>query len=97
MPLVKNNIARDLSRLGKRLKQQLPKKAWKFFKDITPIDTGYGRRHTKLRGTTVHADYHYASYLDNGHSKQAPQGMSKPTKKYLDKEVAKIFRRRTRG
>jgi ABC-type Zn uptake system ZnuABC Zn-binding protein ZnuA len=97
MPITKNNIARDLSGIPKKLKTTIPQKAWKFFKDITPIDTGFARRRTKLRRTTIVADYHYASYLDNGHSKQAPQGMSEPTTRYLNNIVRKILRRRSRG
>ena len=97
MPIVKNNISKELSGLPRKLKKTIPQKAWKFFKDHTPIDTGFARRHTKLRGTTIEARYHYASYLENGHSKQAPNGMSKPTSKYLDGLVRKILRRRNRG
>mgnify|MGYP003624502317 CR=1 FL=1 len=56
-----------------------------FFKRTTPIDTGNARRKTKTntRAKTITGNYAYAGKLDDGWSRQAPQGMSDPTIKKL--------------
>jgi hypothetical protein len=93
VPIRKDNITPSLNRIVKDMKQ-VPKRAYRFFKKITPIDTGNARRRTKLKGTTIHGAYHYASYLDNGHSKQAPRGMIQPTREYLNRIIKTIMRKR---
>ena len=75
-------------------KQNVMQKAFAFFKSITPIDTGWARKHTRLVKNNIEANYPYASILDKGRhmttsgmrgSKQAPDGMSEPTiKKFAD-------------
>lgn len=61
---------------------KIAKMAYEHFKNITPVNSGNARRRTKINGDTIHADYPYATRLDNGYSNQARDGMSKPT---LDK------------
>jgi hypothetical protein len=74
--------------------EALPAKTAEYFKSITPVDTGRARRSTKLEGDkTIHADYPYAQRLDEGYSKQAPQGMTKPTEKWLRGQFKKIFKK----
>jgi len=92
MTVKKDKITPSLEEIEKGL-LAIPKKALKFFKKTTPIDTGYARRRTRLQGNTIKAGYKYASYLDKGHSKQAPNGMSKPTLDYLNDLVRKIMRK----
>ncbi len=53
----------------------------------TPIDTGRARRNTKLSGDRILAQYPYATRLNQGSSKQAPDGMSKPTDDYIKKFI----------
>ena len=67
--------------IGIRLKgiinglNKLPQEATQEFKKLTPIDTGNARRKTTLQNkTTIVADYPYAEKLNNGYSKQAPNG-----------------------
>jgi len=91
VPKVKDTISPALKNIAKGL-LDLDDKAHKYWKGITPVDTGNARRNTKKGKGGVNADYNYASYLDNGHSKQAPRGMSEPTREYLDKLVHKLFR-----
>lgn len=62
--------------------------AYNYFRNITPEDTGNAKRKTKKEGTdTIFANYAYAKRLDQGYSRQAPDGMSKPMfaeiRKYL--------------
>ena len=77
-----NSITPSLNKQSTRL-QALPKQAYNFFVSVTPIDTGYARSRTQLRGSTIDANYPYAIPLDRGWSKQARQGMTKPTEQFI--------------
>ena len=94
MRLVKtqSKIAFSLEAARKEM-NTIPGKAFNFFYFETPIDSGKARSRTKLKGDTIRADYAYAGRLDRGYSKQAPQGMSKPTLSYIRRLVRKIFGR----
>ena len=60
--------------------QTLAKLAYSTWTQFTPIDTGNARNRTRLKGTEIHANYPYATRLDQGWSKQFQgQGMTKPT------------------
>lgn len=71
------------ARLNKVLRalddKKISKVAYDEFKNNTPERTGNAKRKTKLQGTTINADYPYADRLDNGYSKQSPDGMTEPT------------------
>lgn len=79
---VANSITPSLNKQTTRLKV-LPKQAYNYFVSITPIDTGYARSRTQLKGNTIDANYPYAKPLDKGWSRQAPQGMTRPTEKFI--------------
>lgn len=70
---------------------KFPQEAEIKFKTLTPIKTGNARRNTKLVGDTIEANYPYATRLDNGWSKQAPQGMTKPFEVWVRQKVKQIF------
>jgi len=72
---------------AEKVAQTLPKEAYDYFVDSTPIRTGNARRSTSLRGNTIDANYAYAKRLDQGYSRQAPKGMSDPTEKFLQKRI----------
>ncbi len=59
----------------------------KYFHKITPKDTGNARRNTRLKPKEILADYAYAGRLDEGWSKQAPNGMSDPAIDYFEKDL----------
>jgi len=72
--------------------------AYKYFRALTPIKTGNAKNNTSLdkANRTIEADYPYAGVLDAGRrmtssgmrgSQQAPNGMSGPTLKELDRIV----------
>ena len=79
---------------------QLPKRALVKFKQETPIRSGRAVRSTTLTQSggvsEIHANYPYAKRLDEGHSKQAPQGMTEPTEKWLMEEFKKIAKKNWR-
>jgi polyisoprenoid-binding protein YceI len=93
---VTNKLTGQLKKINKQL-SNLPKEALKEFINNTPIRTGNARRNTKLKGKNViHARYPYAQRLDEGYSKQSPDGMSKPTEKFIQKRIKQILSRRGR-
>ena len=73
---------------------KLPAEAHQVFKQETPIKTGNARKRTRLQGEVIKADYNYATELDAGKSRQAPEGMSKPTEEYITKRVKAIMRKK---
>jgi hypothetical protein len=83
----------DMSEVSKLFDQaeavakQLPKEAYDYFVDSTPIRTGNARRSTTLRGNIINANYSYAERLDEGYSRQSPQGMTAPTEKFLQTRI----------
>lgn len=87
----------DMSQVSKMFDQAekvaktLPKEAYDYFVDSTPIRTGNARRNTSLRGNTINANYAYAERLDDGYSRQAPKGMSEPTEKFLQKRIDNLI------
>lgn len=88
---IKDGITSDLKRIQKEL-NALPKDALQKYVSLTPIDKGNARRSTKLKGKdTIAANYPYAKRLDEGYSKQAPDGMTKPWEKWLESKVNKIM------
>ena len=92
MPKTKDTITPALKNIAKGL-DDLDDEAYQYWKSITPVKTGNAKRRTKKGKNKVNANYDYASNLDEGSSKQAPKGMSKPTTEYLDKVVAKLMRK----
>lgn len=88
-----DNITSSIKRVIAKLKL-VPQDALVEFVKDTPIRSGNARRNTKLRGSTIEANYAYAKRLDEGWSKQSPQGMTKPTEAFIKKRVATILRGR---
>ena len=87
-------ISKDtFSGLSKRITSELariPKDAYPVFVSNTPIRTGNARNRTSLIGNTIRANYSYADRLDQGYSRQSPQGMVKPTVDFIVQRVKKI-------
>jgi hypothetical protein len=93
-----NNISNMLKEVKRELKK-VPQEAYDFFVAHTPKKTGNARSKTKLKGSVIQADYQYAEVLDKGRhmtsrglrgSDQAPEGMTKPTEKFIQDRVNKI-------
>jgi|TARA_B110000977_G_scaffold28951_1_gene37418 hypothetical protein len=85
-----SRIVPHLQKKDKRLRV-VPKEAYDVFKEATPVRSGNARRKTRLQGTTIKADYPYAQRLDDGWSRQAPQGMVDPTIKFIKSKIAEIL------
>lgn len=89
----KNNITGNIAKKIKLL-DKVPSQAYTYFKAITPIRSGNARRRTILKKDIIHAQYPYADRLDDGYSRQAPNGMSKPTEAFVKNTVDKIIRKK---
>ena len=61
----------------------LAQEAYDYFRDVTPIRSGNARRRTRLVGDEIRANYAYAQRLDSGWSRQAPDGMTTPTERFI--------------
>jgi len=90
--VTKNTMTASLQRIQKRL-DALPQLAYKEFVKNTPIRSGNARRKTRLQKDTIIAAYPYAQRLDEGYSKQAPEGMTKPTEEFIRQQLKKILRK----
>jgi hypothetical protein len=91
---ITNRIQPNLNNKARRL-APLPKKGYDKFKSVTPIKTGNARNNTEFgltsTGGRITGDYPYANRLNEGYSRQAPNGMTDPTIKYLRQEVKKVL------
>jgi hypothetical protein len=86
---ISTNVKKKIAQLDK-----VPVQAYTFFKAHTPIRTGNARRRTVLKKDTIVAAYPYAQPLDDGRSRQAPDGMTKPTEAFVKKTTDKIMKRK---
>lgn len=86
-------VSRIEPRLRKMRKElsSVPSEAYDFFKSVTPIRTGNARRKTRLQGSSIKTEYPYAQRLDEGWSKQAPQGMTAPTIDFIKNRVEELL------
>ena len=80
------SFERQMAELKERL-DTLPEQAHREFVKNTPKRTGNARRNTRLQDNKIIADYPYSQRLDEGYSKQSPQGMTAPTEQWIQKEV----------
>ena len=93
MPIrIKDKMSPSLKKIRQDI-DGVPESAYAFWRRTTPIRSGRARRSTRLNNNTIEARYPYAEALDSGSSKQAPQGMSKPTTDFLDREYRKRIRK----
>jgi hypothetical protein len=87
---MKGAIVKRIEQLEQALDpKNLAKEAYDYFKRETPIRSGNARSNTRLMGDEIWADYAYAQRLDEGYSSQAPQGMTKPTEKFIQEYINK--------
>lgn len=89
--LVNDGITASLRRIQSEL-DKVPQQMYNFWVKTTPKKTGNARRKTVLKNNEIQAKYPYAQRLDEGWSKQAPNGMSEPTEKFVTDRINKIMR-----
>lgn len=95
---VKLTLQDEITPMLRRQRQavaQYPDQALAEFKDLTPVRSGNARARTRLAGRdTIVADYAYAERLDDGWSKQAPRGMTRPFEAWVRRWVNRVFGRK---
>lgn len=89
---INDRITPSLKKISKSL-DKLAAEAYDHWVSITPKKSGNARRNTRLRGDTISAEYPYAQPLDSGRSDQAPDGMSKPTERFVERRTKQIIRK----
>jgi hypothetical protein len=89
---IQDRITGDITKLKREL-GAVPKAAVTEYQKLTPVKSGNARKRTTLRGNTIQANYPYAQRLDEGYSKQAPKGMTKPWEQWLQKYLDKLMKR----
>ena len=66
----------------------------RLFINVTPRRSGNAKSKTRYNSTEIVGDYAYAGRLDDGWSKQAPEGMVDPTLRHfedgLTKDIGKL-------
>ena len=83
---------RQMARLEEVSREIVPEALDKF-REETPVRSGRARRNTRRQDQKIIADYPYAERLDQGYSRQAPDGMVQPTLEFIEQE----FQRRLKG
>lgn len=78
---------------NRKLKEQVLDAAYDVFYKNTPVRLGNARRNTYLTSdrSRIVADYPYAQRLDEGYSKQSPDGMTQPTLEFIEDEIQKYI------
>ena len=71
--------------------QKLVDVGFPVFVNNTPIKTGNARRRTVKTTDEIDANYPYALRLENGWSRQSPQGMVKPTLRAIRDYIKKTL------
>ena len=71
------------------------KTLYPYYVNKTPIREGNARNRTKLNKVTISSKYPYAGRLDEGWSKQAPQGFTEPSINQLDQLIENYIKRVT--
>ena len=89
--VTKDMMTKSLGKIEKLI-AKIPKEAFNEFVKDTPKRSGNARRKTRLVGNKIVAGYNYAQKLDEGYSKQAPQGMTKPTEEFIKKRMTQILK-----
>ena len=89
--------ARQFDRLMKEL-QEVPaesmRQTYRYYKNATPIRSGNARRKTiRPSDTVILSDYAYAGRLDEGWSKQAPNGFTEASSNHLVNVIGRLVGR----
>lgn len=96
MSLTFNNQITPMLKKQQKAINKIPDEAFKVFVSETPVRSGNARRNTKLKGKKqIVANYPYAQRLDEGYSKQSPEGMIKPTEEYIIERFNQIMSGKT--
>ena len=88
----KDTMTSSLKRIQREL-AKIPGQAYDVWYQNTPVRSGNARKRTRLVGSQIQAKYAYAQRLDEGYSRQSPQGMSEPTRRFIEQATQRIIRK----
>jgi hypothetical protein len=83
------DLLRDLGKMP----EVVMKEAHTYYRRETPIRSGNARSKTSRKNLTIKSAYPYAARLDEGWSKQSPQGMTDPTSDKMDEYVSNYVKK----
>lgn len=83
-----NNIGRHAKREIRKL-ERVPRQAYNEFVRLTPKRSGNAKRNTNFSNDSIRGDYNYVNRLNDGYSKQRPEGMTDPTIDYIRRIIFK--------
>lgn len=83
------DIMKDLHKQSAEFIETIMKDVKDVAKQNTPVDTGRAQRGWRSKGNDVLNNVEYITYLEDGHSKQAPNGIASPTIKEINRRYRK--------
>lgn len=83
------HIMKDIHKKSKQFISAVMDDVKRVAQDETPVDTGHARRGWRRKKQDVLNNVEYITYLEDGHSKQAPSGIARPTIKEINKRYRK--------
>jgi hypothetical protein len=84
-----NNIIKDIDKMSKNMISDIMDDVKDVAKKETPVDTGQAQRGWKRKKQDVLNNVEHITYLEDGHSKQAPSGIAIPTIKEINRRYKK--------
>jgi hypothetical protein len=84
-----DDIMKDIRKKSKNFISAVMDDVKDVAKDETPVDTGRAQRGWRRKKQDVLNNVEYITYLEDGHSKQAPSGIARPTIKEINKRYRK--------
>jgi hypothetical protein len=83
------DILKDIDKKSKNFISAVMDDVKRVAADETPVDTGTARRGWRRKKQDVLNNVEYITHLEDGHSKQAPSGIARPTIKEINKRYKK--------
>lgn len=89
MKFSSKNIIKDIDKKSKNFISAVMDDVKRVAADETPVDTGQAQRGWRRKGQDVLNNVEYITHLEDGHSKQAPSGIARPTIKEINRRYRK--------
>ena len=83
------DIMKDIDKKSKNFISAIMDDVKRVAADETPVDTGQARRGWRRKKQDVLNNVEHIVFLEDGHSKQAPSGIARPTIKEINSRYRK--------
>lgn len=84
-----NDILKDINKMSKNVISSVMDDVKRVAADETPVDTGQAQRGWRRKKQEVLNNVEHITFLEDGHSKQAPSGIARPTIKEINRRYKK--------